>query len=137
MAIESFTIAGSPLAPGSVRIARVGAHVPFDANNKTASDSLAVTEFEFERDFLVAPGSEFFDAVLADAPGANKLEAAFELSIEDSTVQSWGIEEGTAVGWSLSQTTTTNAVEKLVVLARVISTEINGGSAELRYGPAD
>ncbi|ANM09242.1 MULTISPECIES: hypothetical protein [unclassified Rhizobium] len=135
MAIENFTVAGSELMFGSVRLARVGAHVPFDANNDTASDSLAVTEFEFERDFAVNPGSEFFDSVLADNADANALTASFELSIQDGTVESWSIEEGTAVGWSLSQSAATNALERLLVLARVTSTDVNGGGAELRYGP--
>lgn len=136
MAVKNFTIQDAELADGSVTQARTSAHVPFDAHEGPTASWPAVTDFVFQRDFSVAPGTQFFEAIVRQGKEANELEAGFNIEVQGETVHTWSIEEGTAIRWSLSQDREGVVVEELVVLARRASLDIGGEKVEFKYGPS-
>ena len=102
-------------------------------NGFTAGASgLLPTMLEIEREVAVNPVPDLFNRAIASVEEVNSTTLTFDLSVQEETAYTVSVEEGTVVGWSMSQEGVDDPViETATVFARKIQLETDDGSVDL------
>ena len=116
---------------GVSRLTITGA-IPMDERWSAGASGLQPTAIEIEREMTSETASEdFFNAAVAPPGSANEATLECELEVGEETAYGLSVEEGTVVGWRLSQEEDGAIIETTTVLARKAELEADGGAADL------
>ena len=103
-----------------------------DGRRSAGASGLMPTTIEIEREMNIAASADFFNAAVASPDSANEVTLECDMEIFDGTAYSVTVEEGTVVGWRLSQDDPdAPVIETTTVLARKAELESGGGTVDL------
>ena len=109
-------------------------NIPMTSGRIAGASGVRPTLFEIEREMhAAAPGAaDFFNAAAASPDSANEITLSYDMEVRDGTAYSATVDEGTVVGWRLTQEGPDEPVlETTTVFARKVEIERGSDKADL------